>query len=362
MKWKIQGIEIKGFKSIAFANISLKDVNVVIGPNGAGKSNFLEVFKTLRLIAGRDANNLRLEAPGGIDKVLHLGTKHTDRIVLKLNGQSKTYVCTLTPEGKNHFKIFSEVLSGSNVKHELRISPDDHYLEKVGYPFNQQHEEVLGALKSFRVYQFNDTSQSSPIRTRSARVQDCHYLRDDGSNLAAFLYLLKRQYPDEYKEIKRVIRWIAPFFEDFLLEPEREDKDFIRLRWSHVGMQEDFDVAEFSDGTLRFICLIVALLQPEELLPVLIFFDEPELGLHPHAIELLVGLMQSVGARGVTKIVASTQSVPFANQFSFEDIIVVERVDNSAEFRRLTEKDTSAWLNDFAPGDAWMRNYFGGNP
>ena len=44
-----------------------------------------------------------------------------------------------------------------------------------------------------------------------------------------------------------------------------------------------------SDGTLRFLCLATLLLQPFEHAnaPKLIVLDEPELGLHPYAIQSL---------------------------------------------------------------------------
>ncbi len=363
MKWDIDSVEIKGFKSINASKISLGNVNVIIGPNGSGKSNFLEVFRMLRGIVRKSPNELFIDVAGGVDRILHLGSKNTKEISVTLKGAKKSFNCVLTPERGHFLKIFSKVIVHEESPSVSPIeSIDDHYLEKRGYPFNGQHEDVLQTLLGFRIYQFNDTSHSSPIRTRSARVSDNEYLRDDGNNLASFLYLLKKKYPKSFSEILRVIRWIAPFFEDFHLEPEALDNDFIRLRWRHVGMDEIFDVSDFSDGTLRFICLAVALLQPEEKLPGLLLFDEPELGLHPHAIELLVGLMQSVGDQGRTKIITSTQSVPFANQFSYEDVIVVDRVENAASFRRLTREETESWLDEFRPGDAWMRNYFGGNP
>ncbi len=147
---------------------------------------------------------------------------------------------------------------------------------------------------------------------------------------------------------------VSPAFQDFLLEPEGG----IRLRWKHRGVDTPFDVSQLSDGTLRFICLATLLLQPDP--PRTIVLDEPELGLHPYAIQLLAGMMRSAASR--TQVVAATQSVTLANQFGPEDLIVAEVRDNATEFRRLAADDLGQWLDEYRMGDLWEKNLIGGTP
>jgi predicted ATPase len=151
---------------------------------------------------------------------------------------------------------------------------------------------------------------------------------------------------------------VAPFLLDFILEPEDEQKKFVRLRWSHRESEEIFDASDLSDGTLRFICLTTLLLQPK--LPAVIILDEPELGLHPAALNILAAMMQSVSAQ--TQIIASTQSVTLANQFGIDDIVVVERKDEASVFRRLEAAALKDWLDEYSVGDLWEKNVIGGNP
>nr|WP_294966896.1 AAA family ATPase [Sulfurimonas sp.] len=107
--------------------------------------------------------------------------------------------------------------------------------------------------------------------------------------------------------------------------------DTIKLKWKHKGTDEYFDANDLSDGTIRFICLTTLLLQPN--LPTIILLDEPELGLHPFALKLLASMFRKVSKS--TQIIASTQSVTLADNFDIDDIIVVDRVDNHSEFKRL---------------------------
>jgi Predicted ATPase len=115
-----------------------------------------------------------------------------------------------------------------------------------------------------------------------------------------------------------------------------------------------------SDGTLRFICLATLLLQPPELLPDLVLIDEPELGLHPYAINLLSDMLKQAAEQ--KQIIVSTQSVELLNTLEPEDVVVVDREDDASTFRRLDAASLKDWLEDYALGDLWKQNVFGGRP
>ena len=142
------------------------------------------------------------------------------------------------------------------------------------------------------------------------------------------------------------------------MEPEKDNPKLIRLRWRHRGSDSYFDANDFSDGTLRFICLTTLLLQPN--LPTVILLDEPELGLHPYALQLLASTMQAVSAK--TQIIASTQSVTLANQFNWEDLIIVDRINDASKLRRLNQEEVKDWLDNYSIGELWEKNVIGGTP
>ena len=82
-------------------------------------------------------------------------------------------------------------------------------------------EHVYYSVVSWTVYHFHDTSTLAPMR-RDQAVRDRAQLRPDASNVAAFLLDLLENHEDSYKLIRDTVRLIAPFFDDFLLEPEEK--------------------------------------------------------------------------------------------------------------------------------------------
>jgi predicted ATPase len=104
--------------------------------------------------------------------------------------------------------------------------------------------------------------------------------------------------------------------------------------------------------------LTTLLLQPS--LPSLVIIDEPELGLHPYAINLLADMLHSASTKA--QVIVSTQSVPLVNQFMPEDVIVVDREGDQSEFRRLNVEKPVEWLEDYSLGELWEKNVIGGRP
>ena len=132
----------------------------------------------------------------------------------------------------------------------------------------------------------------------------------------------------------------------------------IRVEWQERGSDVYFNATSFSDGTLRFLCLAVLLLQPE--LPSLILLDEPELGLHPAAVTLLASMLSSASER--TQVIVATQSVTLVNQFTPENVWTVDREDGQSVFRQLSSSDQSEWLEDYSLGELWEKNLLGARP
>lgn len=218
-------------------------------------------------------------------------------------------------------------------------------------------QNLCDAISRWVAYHFHDTSLLSGVRRQRA-INDNEVLREDGENLAAFLYRIGRTDPRSYSQIRDVVRLAAPFFDDFRLRPA-ENPDLIELEWRQKGADYNFKPHQLSDGTLRFICLATALLQPDP--PPTMLFDEPELGLHPYALTLL-GALFSQAPDVSRQLIVSTQSEQLLNEFSPEDVVVVERANGESVFRRLEEAGLSEWLKEYSLGKLWLKNILGGRP
>lgn len=108
----------------------------------------------------------------------------------------------------------------------------------------------------------------------------------------------------------------------------------------------------FSDGSIRFICLATTLLQPQP--PSAIIIDEPELGLHPLAINILAELIRAASER--TQLIFATQSPLLIDCMKVENIVVVNRTDGASTFERLQEEDFKVWLETYSVGELWTKN------
>ena len=206
-------------------------------------------------------------------------------------------------------------------------------------------------------FHFHDTSRTSQLR-RKAEVTNDREFQYDGSNLAPFLYRLQRKEGKSYQRIVETLRLILPFFLDFYLEP---DSRRVLLAWRETESDQIFTASQAADGMLRAIALVTLLLQPEETLPNLLILDEPELGLHPYAINIIGGLIRAVSEK--TQVIVATQSPAFVDCFEPGDIVVVEREGRESVFRRLENSAAlQEWLKEYSLSELWQKNVFGGRP
>jgi predicted ATPase len=359
-------ITIKGFKSIASVEkLELKPINVVIGPNGSGKSNFIGVFSFLHVIREGRLKDY-VTGGGGAENLLHFGSKMTNEISFHLSFENEVnqYKLKLSPTQEDGLYPSSESVFFWNKAYTDPLGKQLTSREQgreagISGPNGRIANWVRDRLGRWRLYHVHDTSSSSPMR-KTAKLDDNEFLRPDGSNLAAFLYYLQQKHDESYTLIRRTVQRVAPFFDDFQLKPLRLRPDDIKLEWRHKKSDQYFDASSLSDGTLRFIALTTLFLQPEQYRPSVILVDEPELGLHPYAIEMLASLIRQASV--ATQVIVSTQSSLLLDHFKPEDVLVADRVEGGTQLTRLNSAKLAKWLEDYSLGQLWEKNEFGGRP
>lgn len=366
---QIDRITIEGFKSIrSLRDFPLGPVNVLIGANGAGKSNFVSFFSLLRELV-EERLQLAVNKAGRADSLLYMGVQMTQRFAAKLNFGLNAYEFVFEPTVDQRLVFADErILYHGIPKHHHsadRSIGKGHSESALRQQITEQTQNIrisayiYDAISRWIVYHFHDTGELSPLRgVRS--VRDYEQLRANGSNLAAFLYRLKQDQPDDYRLIVDTVRLVTPFFREFVFRPQTSNGDeVLSLEWHQTDSDFPFHAGQFSDGTLRFIALATALLQPNP--PATILIDEPELGLHPSALDTLAGLIRQASVK--TQLIISTQSAALLNAFEPEEVIVVDRQKGESIFRRLTAEELKEWLNEeYTLGDLWQKNVYGGGP
>jgi len=372
MKGALNKLTVKGFKSIKELNeFKLEDLNVIIGANGSGKSNFIQIFRMLMAMTQKKLSKFILER-GGADNFLFNGPKVTPKIDMEFEFASLDY----NAKGPNSYKF--ELTPTADEK--FLISEERKYITSSWHPYGSPTDEsrlydernekstngqwngighfVYESISNWMVYHFHDTSASSPMR-RSEIIEDNQKLRGDAANIAPFLLRLKSEFPDHYQRIVDAIHIVMPFFDDFRLDVQKfGEAEKVKLSWNQKGSDFPMQPYHLSDGSIRFICLATALLQPNP--PSLIIIDEPELGMHPAAIIVLAELIQSAAKE--TQVIVATQSPAIIDQFAINDIIVMNRKDGASTLQRLKEEDFSAWLEDYSIGELWSKNLIVGGP
>jgi len=362
---KLETIAIKNFKSIRDQTLELNSLNVLIGANGSGKSNLIEVFRFLHEVVKRNLAGYTAKK-GGADNLLHMGRKNSPDMEIKIEfgegGKSNAYELIISGTDENGLYINSEISFYHEKKkypkkpfdrpvsagsHESRLKGDTHISAR----------QIAEDIDKYRIYHFHDTSETSSVK-KSSYVEDCHFLRPQAENLAAYLNWMQQKHPGHFANVQDAVAQVAPFFDAFDLKPSRLNDAQIFLEWKERGCDAYFNATSLSDGSLRFICLATLLMQPQ--LPPLILLDEPELGLHPAAVKLLANMLISAATR--TQVIVATQSTTLVNNFAPEHLWTVERQDNASVFRHLNAADTKDWIGEYALGDLWDKNLIGARP
>ena len=362
---RIKSVTIEGFRSLrSIQNLELPQLAVLIGANGAGKSTLIRFFEMLSwMLKSKSLQEFVLRQGGGDDQFF-MGARKTPRIHAEL--------CLETASGLNDYRFdLAHLSAGDSVMvmneayrysaHGIPTKAKWTEIAAVGKEsslLEQKHKTaktIVNLLRQCSTYQFHDTSPNAAIHNRWD-ITESFRLRSDGGNLAAVLLNLRSTDGKRYALIVKQIRRVLPAFKDFVLEQEAGK---VLLRW--VGQQSDkvFGSHLTSDGSLRLFCLLTLLNMPPERLPDVMLFDEPELGLHPHAVSLVAEMFKRLSKK--RQIFLATQSPYLVDCFELENIIIASANQGETLLRNLPRAQYQAWLDDeYQLSDIWLKQVVGG--
>ena len=309
LPFMIRRVELRNYRSIEHCDVELGPLMFLVGPNASGKSNFLDA---LRFVA--DCLNTSVEqalrSRGGFRWVCRMGAAKTFSIKLVLalgsefsaeyfmeigaNSEERLYGivrenCAITVwQGAEKKFHFARSLSGIEVQPETY-----HYPHPPPYalflPFLSgwpHFGTLLLAMARMAFY----TPKIDAIREHQKADEFVTRLDRDASNLAAVYRKISTERPDTAIRILEYLSVIVPRLRGITARDVGERLTLIYGETAQPGEDENaLYASSMSDGTLRMTAILVALFQPMEATggATSVGIEEPEMGLHPAAAEVL---------------------------------------------------------------------------
>ena len=323
----IHRVKLRNYKSIGRCDVRLGPLAVLVGPNGSGKSNFIDALAFTRQALDMTLDHA-LRERGGINEVRRRSGGHPSNFSIELQftlGDGVTqglYSFEVTSERNGGFSVRREICEvglpsamgtpirfvvreGSVEESTLSVSlprpaPDRLFL--VSASNVDEFRPIYDALTGMAFYSF------SPDVMRLAQPPDPgDLLQPEGKNLASVIASLEKRNEASYIQIQKYLKDITPGVEGV----ERitiGNLETLQFRQRVAGQRAPwrFPTINMSDGTLRALAVLTALLQGDGTSPSLIGIEEPEIALHPAAAGVLWDAIQD--GKDLTQVLVTTHS------------------------------------------------------
>jgi predicted ATPase len=383
----LRSITLKNLLSFKDATLELRPLNVLIGANGSGKSNLIDAISLLQGAPRNLASAMqrgdgvqgwlrKAEPPpefAGIECEMDVGGEPVSRLRYTLHFTESNYALLIVRESlsresgsgppvvfdrtRNKYLVGGAVDSGDLHDDHLPIEPTASVLGYGGIPDPEfaPARSLARRFTAIRVYREFSTITQSRIRRGSTPDAINDFLVEDGSNLALMLSRLNLE--TGLGEINRRLHRFFELAQEVLISVHGGvAQTYVREQ----GVPAPFPANRLSAGTLRFLCLLTVLLHPKP--PDLICIEEPEIGLHPDAIQILGEVLVEASER--TQLIVTTHSEALVDALSPapESVVICDRdFDGSTQFQRLSREKLDAWLEHYTLGDLWKKGEIGGN-
>ncbi len=366
--------------------LDLRPLNLLIGPNGSGKSNLIEAINLLRS-APKDFRDVTRRG-GGVAEWIWKGSPNSPASVEwvlnhpsapkpirhlvafrslaqafslddeRLENTERTNAYDTDVYFYYRYQDGHPVLNtrqnGSRSLSRASIEPDRSILaQRRDAEFYPEMTWIAQSYEKIRIYREWSFGRNAVFREPQKADLRNDSLDEDFGNLGLFLNRLKNRYPVAKRAILKGLQDLYAGITDFDV--------FIEGGTVQVFFTEgDFSIpaTRLSDGTLRYLCLLAILCDPEP--PPLVCIEEPELGLHPDILPGLADLLKTASQR--TQIVVTTHSDILVDAMSDtpESVVICSRQEGQTVMERLNSSDLTDWLEKYRLGQLWTTGQIGG--
>lgn len=367
--------------------LELKPLNLFLGPNGSGKSNLIEAINLMRsapkelrdvtrkgggvaewIWKGKTGEPASVEwvvsHPKSFQPIRHVLAFHPVAQSFALDDERVESSESRQTEEKDVYFYYRyqngqpAVNTASKGKRSLAketIEPDKSILAQRSDPEVYPELAWLGRnYEKIRIYREWSFGRNAVFREPQKADARNDALEEDFSNLGLFLNRLKTRFPGAKKSILAGLHDLYEGITDFdvLVEGGTVQVFFT---------EGDFSIpaTRLSDGTLRYLCLLAILCNPEP--PPLICLEEPELGLHPDILPKVARLM--IEASGRTQLMVTTHSDILVDAMTElpEAVVVCAKTQGMTTMERLKADELAEWLKTYKLGQLWTKGQIGGN-
>lgn len=363
---------IKPSNLLSFAEgqtpIELMPLNILVGPNGAGKSNLIECIRLLQTATQAKATPplewlwqgqheqpvARLEAvinyPAGARNLRYWLEFTASEESFKLTDERVENEHPDAGHGKSYFYFAYQkgwpVTNVKSVRRQLKRDDIDTEISVLAQRKNPvAYPEISWLGLSFghiRVYQDWVCGHLSPLRLAGKADLPDDFLAENFENLTNVLAKLW-QVDESKATIFRYLKRMLPDLQDIEFS-EADGRLCLHIKESS-GL---IPASRLSDGTLRYLCLLVILCHPSP--PPLVCIEEPELGLHPEIMQAIAQLLREASAR--TQLIVTTHSDLLVEEFvsTPENVLAFAKDQGHSQLSRLDAKGLEDWLDQFTLG------------
>jgi predicted ATPase len=378
--------------------IELQPLNVLIGPNGSGKSNLIEAISLLK--AAPSDISAPMRAGGGIPAWTWKGWQAKSHFVIDTlveyentprmlqhmmevnctgvdwllsselidefgkkypNNSQRPYYKFRSTQSKLPDEAYESedsslcILYGKPFPHPPKDNSVRSILTRLRDPDRYPEITYLGQVyPEICIFCDWNLGPNSPFHGPQRADGPASFLLSDGSNFGIVLNDLLNQLSTK----KSILNQLNRFYTGIEDITSKIYANTVETYFHEKGFSESTPAIRLSDGTIRYLCLLMILCHPEP--PPLVCIEEPELGLHPDALPIIAELL--IGASQRMQLIVTTHSDILISALTEvpEAVVVCEKDKDGSHLQRLDPDRLKSWLKKYSLGELWITGEIGG--